>query len=305
MKDKSLKLLYIAPETLLRTNDYDELWFLDFLKTECSINHIALDECHAVVQSSQDFRPKYRQLGILKEYFEDIPFTCLTATATKDNIQEITSLLGMTDYTVFDHHLYRPNLHQNVIRKIDEMYQLMSLLRQYTKTTTGLIYCNTREKCKEISDYLNKNGYNTAYFYSTIGKKEKKRILDGFIDGSISKIICTSAFGTGINKDNVRFVINLDVPASLNDYVQQAGRSGRDGLVSNIYTFYHPSDITKLKYILRMSTTSPIRLRKSYEVLDEVVDYCLNTKQCRNQLLLQAYNQTLEKDCGTCDNCKN
>ena len=108
----------------------------------------------------------------------------------------------------------------------------------------------------------------------------------------------------GINKDNVRFVINLDVPASLNDYVQQAGRSGRDGLVSNIYTFYHPSDITKLKYILRMSTTSPIRLRKSYEVLDEVVNYCLNTKQCRNQLLLQAYNQTLEKDCGTCDNCK-
>lgn len=108
----------------------------------------------------------------------------------------------------------------------------------------------------------------------------------------------------GINKDNVRFVINLDIPSSLNDHVQQGGRSGRDGNVSDVYTFYHPSDITKLKYILRMSITSPVRLKKSYDVLDEVVAYCTNTKQCRNKLLLQAYDQTLEEDCGTCDTCK-
>lgn len=304
LKDKSLKLLYIAPETLLRTNDYDELWFLDFLKCECDINHIALDEAHAVVESSQDFRPKYRQLGVLKEYFDCIPFTCLTATATLENIREITSLLSMTDYTLFDHHLYRPNLHQNVIRKIDETYQLMSLLQKYSKDTTGLIYCNTKEKCKTVSEYLNRNGYNSDYFYSTIGKKEKKRILDGFINGSINIVVATTAFGTGINNDKVRFVFNLDIPTSLNDHVQQGGRSGRDGDPADIYTFYHPADVTKLKFILRKSISSPIRLKKSCDVLDEVVAYCLNSKQCRNKLLLQAYNQTLESDCGTCDNCR-
>lgn len=304
LKDGSLKLLYVAPETLLRENEYDEPWFLNFLQVETNINHIVLDEAHSVLQSSQDFRPKYRQLDVLKEYYPDIPFTCLTGTASEEDIKEITSLLKITDYSTIIHSLYRPNLHQHVVRKIDELYQLMGILRKYPKGTSGLIYCNTKDKCSAISDYLNRNGFNTACFYSTISKKEKNRVLEGFLDKSIDIVVSTTAFGTGINHSSVRFVINLDCPSSMNDMVQQIGRAGRDGNISEVHTFYHPSDITKLKYILRMSITSPIRLKKAYDVLDDVIKFSINSKQCRNKLILQHYGQSLDEDCGTCDNCK-
>lgn len=193
IKDGTLKLLFIAPETLLRTDSYGDYWFLNFLINESKISHIVLDEAHAVVESSGDFRPLYRRLGVVREYFKsaglDVPITCLTATATPSEILEITSNLGMEDFEVFDHHLYRPNLHYNVIRKLDERRQLMSLLANYNKDTQGLIYCNTRKKCEEVKEYLNRQGFNTEFFHSLLPKKQKKRILDGFVDGSIKIVI--------------------------------------------------------------------------------------------------------------------
>lgn len=257
-----------------------------------------------VVESSQDFRPKYKQLGVLKEYFPTINIACFTATATPSEILEISSSLGIQETVkVIDHPLHRPNLHHFVLRKTDEISQLMGVVRQYSKGTSGLVYCNTKEKCKQISDFLNKQGYKSEFFYSTISKKEKVRILEGFLDGSIPIVCATSAFGTGLNKSNVRFVMNIDTPPGINDLVQQIGRSGRDGEISKCYTLYSPSDVQTMKYILRMSISSPIRLKKAYDKVDQVVNYCKDKVTCRSQLLVNHFGQTLDKPCGTCDNC--
>lgn len=296
----------MAPETLLKENDYEEKYFLDYLVTKCNITRIVLDEAHGVVESSQDFRPKYKQLGILREYFPNVSIACYTATATPSDILEITTSLGIQDTVkLIDHKLHRANLHYTVLRKSDEISQMMGIVRQYPKKTAGLIYCNTKEKCKVITEYLNRQGYNAEYFYSTISKKDKNRILDGFLKNTIDIVVATSAFGTGINKPDVRFVLNIDTPGGLNDMVQQLGRSGRDGEVSKCYTLYSPSDIQTLKFILRMSITSPIRLKKAYSKLDDVVSFCTNKTDCRSSLLLTHFGQRLNTLCGTCDNCVN
>lgn len=220
LADRSLKLLYVAPETLLNED------LLCFLSCDCNVVHIVIDEAHAMVESSQDFRPKYKQLGILKEYFIDTPFTALTATASVDDIAEVKDLLGFKDnFNRFIHDLDRPNLTWNVMRKTDEISQLLSIITRFPKGSSGLIYCNTKDKCKVISEYLNRNGYKSDYFYSTVSKKEKKRIQDAFLNNEIDIIVATSAFGTGINKSNVRFVLNLDTPSGISDLLQQVGRS--------------------------------------------------------------------------------
>lgn len=216
LKDKTLKLLYIAPETLLKED------FLEFLQIEANINHIAIDESHALVQSSQDFRPKYRQLSILREYFPDQPYTALTATATPEDIEEISeSLRFREDYNLFKHNLHRQNLRHNVKRKFNEIRQLMEIVTEYPKGTSGIVYCNTKKKCEAISSYLEKNGYKSAPFYSTISKGKKKEVLDKFLSNDVDIVVATSAFGTGINKSNIRFIINIDIPASMNDLLQQ------------------------------------------------------------------------------------
>ena len=180
----------------------------------------------------------------------------------------------------------------------------MNIIVRLPKRSAGLIYCNTKEKCKIISEYLNKNGFKTDYFYSTVSKKEKKRIQDSFLNNEIDIVVATTAFGTGINKPNVRFVINIDIPSGMNDLLQQGGRAGRDGLPSNVYTFFSPLDVNKLQFILRMSVSSPIRLQKAYNKLNLVVNYCKDMDTCRRQLLLKQYGQEYPQDCGQCDNCK-
>lgn len=299
-----MKILFVAPETLLKENDYEEKYFLDFLSTKCNITHIVLDEAHGVVESSQDFRPKYKQLGVLREYFPEVNIACYTATATPSHILEITTSLGIVDdFVLIDHQLHRENLHYNVLKKMDEVSQMMGIVRKYPKGTSGLIYCNTKEKCKQVSEYLTKQGFKSAYFYSTLSKKEKTRVLEGFLSGEIDIVVGTSAFGTGINKSNVRFVLNLDTPPGLNDMVQQLGRSGRDGDVSDCYTLFSLQDLQVLKYILRMSISSPVRLKKAYDKLEDVANFCKNKTDCRSQQLLNYFGQTLDKPCGTCDNC--
>lgn len=297
--------MYVAPETLLREDEFRDLWFLNFLVADGNISHIVLDEAHATVEASQDFRPKYRQLGILKEYFPDVNITCLTASASPSDILEISKNLNLSeDFKFVDHSLHRVNLHHNVVRKTEEISQLMSIITRLPKRSPGLIYCNTKEKCKRISEFLNKNGFKADFFYSTISKKEKERVLSGFLDNTIDIVVATSAFGTGINKPNCRFVINIDIPASMNDLLQQIGRSGRDGLDSYNYTFFSQTDVNKLMFIFRQSISSLDRLKKAKKKLDDVVGFCENRKVCRSQQLLQAYGQTIVKDCGTCDNCK-
>lgn len=278
---------------------------LCFLVGDCLINHIVIDECHAMVEASQDFRPKYKQLGILKEYFPIVPYTALTATASAEDIEEINSLISFKeDFNKFIHNLDRPNLSYHVVKKVDEVAQLMGVVTRLPKKSSILVYCNTRDKCKIVSDFLNKNGYKSDYFYSTITKSKKKQIQDDFLEGTLDIIVSTTAFGTGINKPNVRAVVNLDIPASMNDLLQQGGRAGRDGLPSSVYVLYSPHDANKLRFILQKTVSSPLRLIKSYQKLDSVLNYAKDRSTCRRTYLLRYYGQALETEfCGNCDNC--
>lgn len=302
LRDKTLKLLYIAPETLLK----EEL--LEFLQCVATINHIAIDEAHALSQSSQDFRPKYRQLLMLREYFPEQPYTALTATATIDDIEEIIISLGYSsDFNMFTHNLHRDNLKHNVLRKVNELPEVMELLQKYPKGTSGIIYCNTKAKCSKISEYINRNGYKSEAFFSTVTKTKKKQILETFLSNDVDIVVATSAFGTGINKPNIRFIINVDIPSSMNDLLQQCGRAGRDGLDSDTYVLYSPDDVGLLKYIFKMSFKSIVRLQQAHKKLDEVVYYLNNRRTCRSKQLLNAYGQDLpegQTSCGGCDVCK-
>lgn len=293
-------MLYIAPETLLNET------LLVYLFEKCLISQIVLDESHCCVEASQDFRPKYKQLGILRDYFPDIPYTALTATANESDINEIAEILQLKEnYNKFIHNLDRSNISYHVIKKTNETEQLERLLKSYPKNTCGLIYCNTKDKCQQVSNHINKLGYKSEFFYSTISKKEKRRIQEAFLKNEIDIVVATTAFGTGINKPNVRFVINSDIPSGMNDLVQQLGRGGRDGLPTDGYVFYSGQDVTKLKFILRQSITSPSRLNQAYRKLDLVVNYCRETQICRRQMLLHHYGQPMKVAfCDNCDICK-
>lgn len=304
LEDKSLKLLYMAPETLLKLNEHEEYVWLNYFSESCTINHIAIDEAHSILEASQDFRPKYKKLKIVIDHFleHNIPVTALTATCSPSGIQEVMQSLDVKEYQIYSHHLHRENLHFKSVLKVDEKIQLLQILKKY-KNSKGLIYCNTRNKCEIVSEYLNTLGKKTAYFHSTIKKSDKLKILNDILNGQIDCVICTSSFGTGVNIPDIRYVINLDIPDSFNTLLQQWGRAGRDGNSSDCYVLYSREDVGILKFIFKKSIKSPVRLSKAYKELDEVYKFCLSTYSCRSEQLLNYYGQNLNNNLCNCDYC--
>lgn len=290
-----LKLLYVAPERLLMPQ------FLEFLDTQL-ITFFAIDEAHCVSQWGHDFRPEYMQLSVLPERYPKIPRIALTATADILTRQEIIKHLSIPSDHVFISSFNRPNIRYRVLQKTNYQQQLVSFLTQEHRGDSGIIYCISRRKVDEVAALLQQKGWKALPYHAGLDNQTRTEHQRRFSreDGII--MVATIAFGMGIDKPDVRFVIHLDLPKTLEAYYQETGRAGRDGQPANAWMLYGINDIIILKKMLEESEANEQRKRLERNKLEAMLGYA-ETTHCRRQILLGYLGEPLAQPCGNCDNC--
>lgn len=294
VKNNQLKLLYVAPERLLGQNG-----LVGFLK-EVNVSLFAIDEAHCISHWGHDFRPEYLVLGQLKSQFTHVPIIALTATADKLTKKDIIEKLALTDYTVFENSFNRPNISYYIRQKRNYFDQLLDFLNQH-KEDSGIVYCLSRNSTEKLAGDLRSMGYAAAAYHAGLEKNIKEENQEKFLRDEIKIIVATIAFGMGINKSNVRFVVHVDLPKNIEGYYQETGRAGRDGLPSEAVLFYSAADVFKLKNFARVEgneAQSKIMLQK----LDKMAAFC-ETRKCRRQYLLNYFDEEAPPFCGSCDVC--
>jgi len=294
LKNNRLKLLYVAPERLLGQNG-----LLNYLK-EINVSLFAIDEAHCISHWGHDFRPEYLVLGQLKKQFPAVPIIALTATADSLTKKDIIQKLEVTDYTVYENSFNRPNISYYIKQKRNYFNQLTDFLSEH-KEDSGIIYCLSRSSTEKLAGDLRDEGYEAAAYHAGLEKNIKEENQDKFLKDEIKIIVATIAFGMGINKSNVRFVVHVDMPKNIEGYYQETGRAGRDGLPSEAILFYSASDVFKLKSFARVEgneAQSKVMLKK----LDQMAAFC-ETRQCRRKYLLNYFDEPAANFCGSCDVC--
>ncbi|HEV7346696.1 DNA helicase RecQ [Telluribacter sp.] len=290
--DGTLKLLYIAPESLTKEEN------LDFLQ-RTRISFVAIDEAHCISEWGHDFRPEYRRIHGIIDNIGDLPIIALTATATPKVQQDIRKNLQMEEAETFKSSFNRKNLYYEIRSKKDAKKQLIRYIRN-NKGKSGIIYCLSRKTVEEIAELLSVNDVRALPYHAGLDSNTRIANQDAFLNEEADVIVATIAFGMGIDKPDVRFVIHYDVPKSLEGYYQETGRAGRDGLEGNCVMFYSYDDILKLeKFNKDKSVTERDNAR---HLLNEMVAYA-NLGVCRRRQLLSYFGEYLDKDCGFCDNC--
>ncbi|MBN2591209.1 MAG: DNA helicase RecQ [Sedimentisphaerales bacterium] len=290
---KTLKLLYLSPERIVTGN------FIEILK-KAKPSFIAIDEAHCVSMWGHDFRPEYRQMGRLKDIFPGITIGAFTATATEQVRNDIAEQLHLSNPQILVGSFDRPNLVYKVQPKNKIENQVCDILERH-KNESGVIYCIRRNDVEKLSDALNKKGYRTAPYHAGMTDKKRKKNQEAFIKDKIDTIVATIAFGMGIDKSNVRYVIHTGMPKSLEHYQQESGRAGRDGLEAECFMFYSAGDYGTWKSLMR--DMPPEALEIALAKLNGMYSYCTNAV-CRHKSILQYFGQNLEKDnCGACDMC--
>lgn len=290
----ALKILYVAPETLLKD------WFLKELGT-LRIDLIAIDEAHCISMWGHDFRPDYRQLTLLTDRFPQAVVCALTATAIPRVQDDICQCLRIANANKIIQSFDRENLLLIVEPKRDSYNRLLRFLAMHPEES-GIVYCMTRKRVDTISDRLISDGFRALPYHAGLEDQERYANQEAFIHDKVQIIVATIAFGMGINKSNVRFVIHMDLPKSLETYYQEIGRAGRDGLPSTCLLFYSIGDLIGLKKIIFGNSDS----QQNYITqnhLEAMVSYCESTK-CRRTRILEYFGETYQKDnCEMCDNC--
>ncbi|MFN3783452.1 MAG: RecQ family ATP-dependent DNA helicase [Spirosomataceae bacterium] len=287
------KLLYIAPESLNKVEN------LDFMK-KATISFVAVDEAHCISEWGHDFRPEYRRIrSIIESINPELPIVALTATATPKVQQDIQRNLNMDDSVVYKSSFNRKNLYYEIRPKTNAKKQLIRYVAN-NKGKSGIIYCLSRKKVEEIAELLNVNGIKALPYHAGLESDQRMKNQDAFLNEECSVIVATIAFGMGIDKPDVRFVIHYDAPKSLEGYYQETGRAGRDGLEGNCLMFYSFDDILKLEKFNKDKNVSERDNAKA--LLLEMVAYS-NLGICRRRQLLSYFGEFMEKDCGFCDNC--
>lgn len=297
LKQNRLKLLYIAPERLVGNLTQ----FLQFLKT-IQISLFAIDEAHCISQWGHDFRPEYLALGQLKENFPQTPVIALTATADKHTRQDIINKLGFENFRLFENSFNRPNVWYYVKPKNGYFTDLVTYLQKHPDDS-GIIYCLSRNGTESLAADLQQNGFNASAYHAGLNKTVRDDRQEKFLKDEIKIMVATIAFGMGINKSNVRFVVHADLPKNIEGYYQETGRAGRDGLPSQAILYYSAGDVVKLKRFAEVEgneTQSTIMLQK----LEKMSRYC-ETKTCRRKYLLNYFGEDATDTCGSCDNCLN
>lgn len=290
------KLLYVAPESLAKQEN------VDFLKS-LKISFVAVDEAHCISEWGHDFRPEYRKIRqVISGIGEQIPIIALTATATPKVQQDIIKNLQMTDATLFKSSFNRPNLFYEIRPKRDVIKEIIRYIKQNTGKS-GIIYCLSRKKVEEVAESLNLNGIKALPYHAGLEPKVRAETQDKFLMEDAEVIVATIAFGMGIDKPDVRFVIHHDIPKSMEGYYQETGRAGRDGGEGVCIAFYAQKDVDKLAKFMKDKPVSEREI--GTQILKEVIDYA-ESGVCRRKQILHYFGENFnETGCNCmCDNCK-
>ena len=293
------KLLFVAPETLTKEEN------IQFFKS-VDVSFVAVDEAHCISEWGHDFRPEYRRIReMIKGINEDIPVMALTATATPKVKSDIIKNLAMRDVNIFVSSFNRNNLYYEVRPKISQDQTIKEIVQIIKKQPgeSGIIYVQSRKSTEEIAQVLQVNSIKAAPYHAGLDAKTRSKVQDDFLMEEIDVIVATIAFGMGIDKPDVRFVIHYNIPKSIENYYQETGRAGRDGLVGKCISFYAYKDILRLEKFLKDKPLSEREL--SAQLMQEVVAYT-ETSQCRRKFLLHYFGEEFDqKECNkNCDNCK-
>jgi ATP-dependent DNA helicase RecQ len=294
LKSNTVKLLYVAPETLSLPNT---LALLTSLNVAC----IAVDEAHCISEWGHDFRPEYRLLAEVRAAFPAAVCTALTATATPRVREDIRKSLKIAPQHEFIGSFDRPNLFLEVVPKTAPLEQILDFLNRY-RNESGIIYCATRQQTDDLYAFLDRKGYSVRPYHAGLPDTERTINQNLFSRDDIRIIVATIAFGMGINKSNVRFVVHYDLPKSIDNYYQEIGRAGRDGLPAHCLLLFGYGDIRKVKYFIDQKTGQEQRVANI--LLSTLVGFA-ETDLCRRIPLLKYFGETRgETDCGMCDNCR-
>ena len=287
------KLLYVAPESLTKAENVA-------LLKEIRISFYAVDEAHCISEWGHDFRPEYRRIRTIIDDIGYSPIIALTATATPKVQSDILKNLGMPDAAVFKSSFNRPNLYYEIRDKSDPKRDIIRFIRQ-NPGKSGIIYCLSRKKVEELAELLNINGIKAAPYHAGLDAKTRADNQDAFLMEEVDVIVATIAFGMGIDKPDVRFVIHYDIPKSIEGYYQETGRAGRDGQEGQCITFYSYKDIQKLEKFMQGKPIAEQEIGK--QLLMETVAYA-ESNTCRRRLLLNYFGEAYQvENCGACDNC--
>ena len=287
------KLLYVAPESLTKEENVS-------LLREVKISFYAVDEAHCISEWGHDFRPEYRRIRSLVDQIGRAPIIALTATATPKVQSDILKNLGIPDAAVFKSSFNRPNLYYEIRDKVDPEKDLIKFIRQ-NAGKSGIIYCLSRKKVEEMAELLCINGIKALPYHAGLDAKTRAENQDKFLMEEVRVIVATIAFGMGIDKPDIRFVIHYDIPKSIESYYQETGRAGRDGQEGICIAYYSYKDIQKLEKFMQGKPVAEQEI--SRQLLSEVLAYA-ESSQCRRKLLLNYFGEDFQEDnCHCCDNC--